>query len=72
VTIKLKTVKFDVKTRALTLPDYTSDVEVIFMAARDLLRTEMMAVSPQPLRLRLMGEIAKNFLIQISAVFISK
>lgn len=59
VTIKIKTVKFDVKTRASSLPDYTNDAEVIFMVAKDLLCKEIKNVHPQPLQLRLMG---KDFL----------
>lgn len=55
VTIKIKTVKFDVKTRACSLPDYTNDAEVIYIAAKDLLCKEMKNVHPQPLQLRLMG-----------------
>ena len=56
VTIKIKTVKFDVKTRASSLPDYTNDAEVIFMVAKDLLCKEIKNVHPQPLQLRLMGK----------------
>ncbi|KAK3098755.1 hypothetical protein FSP39_022804 [Pinctada imbricata] len=55
VGIKVKTVKFEVKTRVQTLPEYTCDVDTIFTAARDLLRIEIQNVAPQPLRLRLMG-----------------
>ncbi|KAJ8304151.1 hypothetical protein KUTeg_017734 [Tegillarca granosa] len=64
VTIKLKTVKFEVKTRAHTLPEYTSDVEVIFATAKDLLKTEIQHVSPNPLRLRLMGVRMSSLLHQ--------
>ncbi|XP_060082744.1 DNA polymerase kappa-like [Ylistrum balloti] len=55
VAIKLKTVKYEVKTRAHTLPDYTFDLDVVFSAAQGLLQTEIQSVAPQPLRLRLMG-----------------
>ncbi|XP_061173929.1 DNA polymerase kappa-like [Saccostrea echinata] len=55
VAIKIKTVKFDVKTRACSLPDYTNDAEVIYAAAKDLLCKEIKNVHPQPLQLRLMG-----------------
>ncbi|KAL3866832.1 hypothetical protein ACJMK2_044093 [Sinanodonta woodiana] len=55
VGIKLKTVAFDVKTRAYTLANHTSDTDVIYEAARGLLRTEIQTCAPQPLRLRLMG-----------------
>ena len=57
--IKLKTVKFEVKTRAHTLAHYTHDKDEILQAATDLLRTEMQACAPQPLRLRLMGKTNK-------------
>ncbi|KAK3607913.1 hypothetical protein CHS0354_036739 [Potamilus streckersoni] len=55
VGIKLKTVAFEVKTRAFTLAHHTSDSEVIYEAARGLLKTEIQSCAPQPLRLRLMG-----------------
>ncbi|XP_062617098.1 DNA polymerase kappa-like [Saccostrea cucullata] len=55
VSIKIKTVKFDVKTRACSLPDYTNDAEVIYTAAKDLLCKEIKNVHPHPLQLRLMG-----------------
>uniref|UniRef100_A0A8D3ACH3 DNA polymerase kappa n=1 Tax=Scophthalmus maximus TaxID=52904 RepID=A0A8D3ACH3_SCOMX len=55
VTLKLKNVKFEVKTRALTLPYAVATVDEIFAVAKDLLKTEMENESPQPLRLRLMG-----------------
>ncbi|KAJ3603841.1 hypothetical protein NHX12_028582 [Muraenolepis orangiensis] len=50
VTLKLKNVKFEVKTRAWTLP-----------CAKDLLKTEIENVSPQRLRLRLMGVWISTF-----------
>uniref|UniRef100_A0A8D3ACF1 DNA polymerase kappa n=1 Tax=Scophthalmus maximus TaxID=52904 RepID=A0A8D3ACF1_SCOMX len=56
VTLKLKNVKFEVKTRALTLPYAVATVDEIFAVAKDLLKTEMENESPQPLRLRLMGK----------------
>lgn len=55
VTLKLKNVNFEVKTRALTLPSPVATVDEIFAVAKDLLRTERENESPQPLRLRLMG-----------------
>ncbi|XP_064599384.1 DNA polymerase kappa-like [Liolophura sinensis] len=55
VTLKLKTVGFEVRTRAQTLPDYTNSRDVILEAALDLLKGEIQACYPQPLRLRLMG-----------------
>lgn len=55
VSIKIKTVKFEVKTRAHSLPNHTAEYQDIFTAARELLRVEIQAVQPQALRLRLMG-----------------
>ncbi|KAM3611762.1 uncharacterized protein V6R79_023786 [Siganus canaliculatus] len=55
VTLKLKNVNFEVKTRALTLPFAVATVDEIFSVAKDLLKTEIDNESPQPLRLRLMG-----------------
>ena len=56
MSIKIKTVKFEVKTRAQTLAEYTADKDVILQTAIDLLKTEIQACAPQPLRLRLMGK----------------
>ncbi|XP_061585948.1 DNA polymerase kappa [Cololabis saira] len=55
VTLKIKNIKFEVKTRAQTLPYAVATVEEIFAVAKDLLKTEIENESPQPLRLRLMG-----------------
>ncbi|KAK1892170.1 DNA polymerase kappa [Dissostichus eleginoides] len=55
VTLKLKNVNFEVKSRALTLSYGVSTVDEIFAAAKDLLKTEIDNEGPQPLRLRLMG-----------------
>ncbi|KAM6930832.1 DNA polymerase kappa [Xenentodon cancila] len=55
VTLKLKNINFEVKTRAQTLLYAVATVEEIFAVAKDLLKTEMENESPQPLRLRLMG-----------------
>jgi len=55
VTLKLKNVNFEVKTRALTLPYAVATVDEIFAVAKDLLKTAIDNESPQPLRLRLMG-----------------
>ena len=56
VTLKLKTVFFEVKSRAVTLPSAASKAEELFRPASELLRAEIKACSPAPLRLRLMGE----------------
>nr|XP_044989172.1 DNA polymerase kappa isoform X2 [Jaculus jaculus] len=55
VTIKLKNVNFEVKTRASTVSSVVSTMEEIFAIAKELLRTEINADFPHPLRLRLMG-----------------
>lgn len=55
VTLKLKNVNFEVKTRAMTVPYAVATVDEIFAVAKDLLKTEIDNESPQPLRLRLMG-----------------
>lgn len=55
VTLKLKNVNFEVKSRAVTLPYAVATVDEIFAAAKDLLKTEIENESPQLLRLRLMG-----------------
>ncbi|XP_068560066.1 DNA polymerase kappa isoform X2 [Cebidichthys violaceus] len=55
VTLKLKNVNFEVKSRALTLSYAVATVDEIFAVAKDLLKTEIDNESPQPLRLRLMG-----------------
>lgn len=55
VTIKLKNVNFEVKTRASTVSSVVSTAEEIFAIAKELLKTEIDAEFPHPLRLRLMG-----------------
>uniref|UniRef100_A0A3Q1HH60 DNA polymerase kappa n=1 Tax=Anabas testudineus TaxID=64144 RepID=A0A3Q1HH60_ANATE len=55
VTLKLKNVNFEVKTRALTLQYAVATADEIFAVAKDLLKMEIENESPQPLRLRLMG-----------------
>ncbi|XP_074062944.1 DNA polymerase kappa isoform X2 [Macrotis lagotis] len=55
VTVKLKNVNFEVKTRASTVATVVSTAEEIFAIAKELLKVEIDADYPQPLRLRLMG-----------------
>ncbi|KAM7285541.1 DNA polymerase IV isoform X2 [Ixodes scapularis] len=56
VTLKIKTVAFDVMTRSVTLDSATNRIEPIKKAALRLLRQEIAAAKPDcPLRLRLMG-----------------
>ncbi|KAJ8380386.1 hypothetical protein SKAU_G00011640 [Synaphobranchus kaupii] len=61
VTVKLKNVNFEVKTRASTLSSVVSSEAEIFAVAKDLLKTEIDNASPQPLRLRLMGVRVSGF-----------
>lgn len=61
VTIKLKNVNFEVKTRASTVLSVVSTAEEIFAIAKELLRTEIDADFPHPLRLRLMGVRLSSF-----------
>ena len=61
VTIKLKTVKFEVKSRSLSPLNPVSTYEEIFLAAKELLKNEINACFPDPLRLRLMGVRLSNF-----------
>ncbi|NXO61771.1 POLK polymerase, partial [Phainopepla nitens] len=62
VTLKLKNVNFEVKTRASTVLSSVSTEEEIFTVAKDLLGTEIDSVAPHPLRLRLMGVRVSGFL----------
>ncbi|NXJ84197.1 POLK polymerase, partial [Trogon melanurus] len=62
VTLKLKNVNFEVKTRASTVLSSVSTEEEIFAVAKDLLGTEIDSVAPRPLRLRLMGVRVSGFL----------
>ncbi|KAK8764427.1 hypothetical protein V5799_032966 [Amblyomma americanum] len=56
VTVKMKTVMFDVMTRSVTLDSATCQLETIKQAALRLLHQEIAAAKTgQPLRLRLMG-----------------
>ncbi|CAN0076948.1 unnamed protein product [Lampetra planeri] len=61
VTVKTKSVSFKVKTRAMSLPGPVASREEIYAAAKELLKTEMDNISPQPLRLRLMGVRLSGF-----------
>ncbi|XP_066274420.1 DNA polymerase kappa-like [Branchiostoma lanceolatum] len=62
VTIKLKTVNFDVKQRGQTVPRAVSAMNEIYDVAEELLKMEIQQCQPQPLRLRLMGVRLSNFL----------
>lgn len=61
MTLKIKNVNFEVKTRAQTLPYAVATVEDIFAVAKDLLKMEIENESPQPLRLRLMGKFIQHY-----------
>ncbi|ELT96692.1 hypothetical protein CAPTEDRAFT_210052 [Capitella teleta] len=56
ITLKIKTIKYIVRTKAHSLLNATQDVQLLYSTARDLLRTEIRLCSPEPLRLRLMGK----------------
>ncbi|XP_064294309.1 DNA polymerase kappa isoform X1 [Phalacrocorax carbo] len=62
VTLKLKNVNFEVKTRASTVLSSVSTEEEIFAVAKELLGTEIDSVAPHPLRIRLMGVRVSGFL----------
>ncbi|NXL73346.1 POLK polymerase, partial [Leptocoma aspasia] len=64
VTLKLKNVNFEVKTRASTVLSSVSTEEEIFTIAKDLLGTEIDSVAPHPLRIRLMGVRVSGFLTE--------
>ncbi|KAG7318347.1 hypothetical protein KOW79_018102 [Hemibagrus wyckioides] len=61
VTLKLKNVNFEVKTRAFTLQCAVCSEHEIFAAAKELLKAEIDNVTPLPLRLRLMGVRISSF-----------
>ncbi|NWU42525.1 POLK polymerase, partial [Hylia prasina] len=64
VTLKLKNVNFEVRTRASTVLSSVSTEEEIFTVAKDLLGTEIDSVAPNPLRIRLMGVRVSGFLTE--------
>ncbi|NXQ27914.1 POLK polymerase, partial [Alaudala cheleensis] len=64
VTLKLKNVNFEVKTRASTVLSSVSTPEEIFTVAKDLLGAEIDSVAPHPLRIRLMGVRVSGFLTE--------
>ena len=59
--IKLKTVKFEVKTRVATASFPIKEADELFSHAKKLLLNEIRTCSPEPLRLRLMGVRAAEF-----------
>lgn len=63
ITVKVKTVDFEVKNRSQSLMSGISTSQEIFAVARELLQTEIRACSPRPLSLRLMGIIFLQFYI---------
>ncbi|OXB66293.1 hypothetical protein ASZ78_004242, partial [Callipepla squamata] len=62
VTLKLKNVNFEVKTRASTVLSSVSAEDEIFAVAKMLLGAEIDSVAPHPLRIRLMGVRVSGFL----------
>ncbi|XP_055080391.1 DNA polymerase kappa [Periophthalmus magnuspinnatus] len=61
VTVKLKNVNFEVKTRAMTVQCAVATAQEIYAIAKDLLNTEIENVAPHLLRLRLMGVRVSTF-----------
>jgi hypothetical protein len=61
VTLKLKTVEFDVRTRAQTAPHFVSSAEQLFAIAQRLLQAEL------PISVRLMGVRVSSFRPQLVA-----
>ncbi|XP_014663907.1 PREDICTED: DNA polymerase kappa-like [Priapulus caudatus] len=55
ITVKLKTVNFKVTTRARSIASYTNSYREIEAVAKDILKSEIHSMRPDPLRLRLMG-----------------
>ncbi|XP_071952086.1 DNA polymerase kappa-like isoform X2 [Antedon mediterranea] len=55
VSIKLKNDKFQVKTRSSSVSHAIDSLEAIYASASELLRLEIIACHPDPLKLRLMG-----------------
>ncbi|XP_075694575.1 DNA polymerase kappa isoform X2 [Rhinoderma darwinii] len=62
VTLKLKNVTFEVKTRTSTMSYAVYTEEEIFSVAKEILKSEIDLALPEPLRLRLMGVKISGFL----------
>ena len=58
MTLKIKSVTFELKTKAQSLPSITNDGEEIYKVASSLLRAEIKNAHPKALKLRLMGKEA--------------
>ena len=61
VGIKLKTIEFEIKTKAITFHSSTNDSKEIYNYARILLDKEIAQLKPKPLKLRLMGVRVSGF-----------
>lgn len=68
VTLKIKLVTFEVKTRAQSISHLTNDGEEIFKVASGLLKAEMKLCHPKLLHLRLMGMLFSSVGSYMSAV----
>ncbi|EDV26438.1 uncharacterized protein TRIADDRAFT_22932 [Trichoplax adhaerens] len=55
LTVKLKTVAFEVKQRSVSLKHHTNSTTEMFNIASEVIRSERLACQPERLRLRLMG-----------------
>ncbi|XP_006816099.1 DNA polymerase kappa-like, partial [Saccoglossus kowalevskii] len=62
ITLKIKLVTFETKTRAVTVSCVTNTLSDIYNAAKELLRVEIQTMQPEPLRLRLMGVRMSSFI----------
>ncbi|XP_014777203.1 uncharacterized protein LOC106874111 isoform X2 [Octopus bimaculoides] len=62
VSLKIKTVDFDVKTKSQTLTRHTCDEVQIYNVARNFLQSEIQNSMPKPFRLRLMGVRMSNLI----------
>ncbi|XP_022253183.1 DNA polymerase kappa-like isoform X2 [Limulus polyphemus] len=65
VGLKIKTVKFDLRTRSMSLQYPTSDWRNIFRVAKQLLSAEITLAYPEPLKLRLMGVRIANLIHEV-------
>ncbi|XP_036365843.1 DNA polymerase kappa-like isoform X2 [Octopus sinensis] len=63
VSLKIKTVDFEVKTKSQTLTRHTCDEVQIYNVARNLLQLEIQNSMPKPFRLRLMGVRMSNLIL---------
>lgn len=61
VTVKFKLVNFEVKTRCKTVSEYMDSAEEIFKIAKGVIVSQMKALAPKKLKLRLLGVRVSEF-----------